>query len=451
MKRRTNLFYTGNDNNIDESNFLTFSNYTEHLTGVSLATEFKMFPSRFLCLNIPRLKEGGLEAKQDFIKNYLVAYYENKLTFLRDVFVDQSESEKTGDIKSYPDRMIRYLGYLIDAILKFDPETKLVYQSEITEQDYNGTFTDIICTIDSSETFNKKYDFYKTANYEDGAIKIRESTDKDYEINSRYLYGWAIKVNTPENIRWIGPTNFKDIIPVDDKESEDLNIIQYNLHTIHNVTYSTQSEDSNIEFNVIIPLYDIVHFDPATNKIILETDEEGNNILESDENPYSKIIKENASLEYFNLDYVPANDEHAINVPYGIWFANESIVLKRSNFKQYAPSWSLLIGTQFKPFPNSEYLYADVNSGSKMAGFATFSQILSKQNEILNGLLEYKQTINHLQNQVENQLTYISAYTGKIDSLEKELNDLRIKFESHTKDLTIHNKKDNVHQWIAGR
>lgn len=450
MKRRTNLFYTGNDTDIDESNFLTFSNYTEHLTGVSLATEFKMFPSRFLCLNIPKLKEGGLAAKQDFIKNYLVAYYENKLTFLRDIFVDQSESEKTGDIKSYPDRMIRYLGYLIDAILKFDPETKLVYQSEITEQDYNGTFTDIICTIDSSETFNKKYDLYKVSNYEDGAIKIGEDNE-DYEMNSTYLYGWSIKVDTNEKLRWIGPSNFMNTKPKDDKESEDLNIIQYNLHAIHNVTYSSQSEDSNIEFNVIIPLYDIVHFDPATNKIILETDEEGNDILETDENPYSTFIRENASLEYFNLDYVPANDEHAINVPYGIWFANESIILKRSNFKQYAPSWSLLIGTQFKPFPNSEYLYADVNSGSKMAGFATFSQILSRQNEILNGLLEYKQTINNLQNQVETQLAYISAYTGKIASLENELNDLRIKFESHKNDMTIHTKKDNVHQWIAGR
>lgn len=450
MKRRTNLFYTGNDTDIDESNFLTFSNYTEHLTGVSLATEFKMFPSRFLCLNIPKLKEGGLEAKQDFIKNYLVAYYENKLTFLRDTFVDQSESEKTGDIKSYPDRMIRYLGYLIDAILKFDPETKLVYQSEITEQDYNGTFTDIICTIDSSETFNKKYNLYEVSNYEDGAVEI-DADDKDYEMNSKYLYGWSIMVDTDEKIRWIGPSNFKNIKPVDDKESDNLNIIQYNLHAIHNVTYSSQSEDSDIEFNVIIPLYDIVHFDPATNKIILATDEEGNDILETDENTYSNFIKETASLEYFNLDYVPENDEHAINVPYGIWFANEPIILKRSNFKQYAPSWSLLIGTQFKPFPNSEYLYADVNSGSKMAGFATFSQILSRQNEILNGLLEYKQTINNLQNQVETQLSAISTYTGRIASLEKELEELKISFKSHKDDMTIHNKKDNVHQWISGK
>lgn len=450
MKRRTNLFYTGNDTDIDESNFLTFSNYTEHLTGVSLATEFKMFPSRFLCLNIPKLKEGGLEAKQDFIKNYLVAYYENKLTFLRDTFVDQSESEKTGDIKSYPDRMIRYLGYLIDAILKFDPETKLVYQSEITEQDYNGTFTDIICTIDSSETFNKKYNLYEVSNYEDSAVEI-DADDKNYEMNSKYLYGWSIMVDTDEKIRWIGPSNFKNIKPVDDKESDNLNIIQYNLHAIHNVTYSSQSEDSDIEFNVIIPLYDIVHFDPATNKIILATDEEGNDILETDENTYSNFIKETASLEYFNLDYVPENDEHAINVPYGIWFANEPIILKRSNFKQYAPSWSLLIGTQFKPFPNSEYLYADVNSGSKMGGFATFSQILSRQNEILNGLLEYKQTINNLQNQVETQLSAISTYTGRIASLEKELEELKISFKSHKDDMTIHNKKDNVHQWISGK
>jgi hypothetical protein len=51
MKRKTNLFYLSGD----ESNFLTFSNYGESLTGNFLATNWKMFPSRFLCLYINNL------------------------------------------------------------------------------------------------------------------------------------------------------------------------------------------------------------------------------------------------------------------------------------------------------------------------------------------------------------------------------------------------------------
>ena len=98
MKRKTNLFYsTGID-----SNFLTFSNYTESLTGNILVTNSKMFPSKFICLYIPTLDEKIInqeveenidnnlilesfeERKADFIKRILVGYYENKLAILRD-------------------------------------------------------------------------------------------------------------------------------------------------------------------------------------------------------------------------------------------------------------------------------------------------------------------------------------------------------------------------------
>ena len=51
MKRSTNLFYTvGSD-----TNFITFSNYGESLTGNFLSVNTKLFPSHFLCLDIPEL------------------------------------------------------------------------------------------------------------------------------------------------------------------------------------------------------------------------------------------------------------------------------------------------------------------------------------------------------------------------------------------------------------
>ena len=74
MNRKTNIFYlNGND-----SKFLTFNNYADSLTGDILATDWKLYPSRFLCIKIDNLN------KADLIKNYLGAYYENKLDFLRD-------------------------------------------------------------------------------------------------------------------------------------------------------------------------------------------------------------------------------------------------------------------------------------------------------------------------------------------------------------------------------
>ena len=53
MKRRTNLFYTKGP----DSKFLTFSNYTEALTGNFLSTDTKMFPDKFLCLKINNLNK----------------------------------------------------------------------------------------------------------------------------------------------------------------------------------------------------------------------------------------------------------------------------------------------------------------------------------------------------------------------------------------------------------
>ena len=74
--------------------------------------------------------------KEEFITKYLTGHYENKLAFLRDNI-------------NIPDTKLLYLNYLLEAILKFDSSTDLsnVYFSEIVEQNYNGTFTDIICTI----------------------------------------------------------------------------------------------------------------------------------------------------------------------------------------------------------------------------------------------------------------------------------------------------------------
>lgn len=119
MKRKTNLFYTEGP----DSKFLTFSNYTEVLTGSYLSVNSKLFPDNFLCLSITNLNS---KTKPLFIK-YLVDYYENKLAVLRDFNIMNDE---TIEYDIYP------LAYLFEAILKV---VKPIYsETEDEEQSIIG-------------------------------------------------------------------------------------------------------------------------------------------------------------------------------------------------------------------------------------------------------------------------------------------------------------------------
>ena len=93
MKRKTNLFY----NQGEDNKFITFSNYTESLTGNFLSTDTKLFPSRFLCIKIDGYNKWKDENEEiindkDEITNLLMSYYENKLAYLRDYFTGKNKS-----------------------------------------------------------------------------------------------------------------------------------------------------------------------------------------------------------------------------------------------------------------------------------------------------------------------------------------------------------------------
>lgn len=326
MKRKTNLFYNSNS---QDSNFLTFSNYTESLTGNFLATDNKLYPSSFLCLDIPRLYneetiENGynikvnenrnnairkinsiqltdfsfyveqgeitlnnklfkinneipiedisnyftnnllsiiksqllsylfenkttnwtsnistidkikiydsnkvnlfssynereipnilaiyinfstsdfgdlrslegdekftdseiyLYNKEEFMISYLVGYYENKLAYLRDWCTN---NDLLVESKLLP------LNYLLETIYKYDPDTEIKYIGNVTEQDYNGTFTDTICVIDTTKySYSKKPESNDVLSY--NSVNI-------YNESLSYLYGWSsIKDNYNPN------------------------------------------------------------------------------------------------------------------------------------------------------------------------------------------------------------------------------------------------------------
>ena len=370
MNRKTQLFY---NTNID-TKFITFDNYTESLVGDILVTNAKLYPTRFLCANIENLD------KEDFIKNYLENYYENKLAFLRD------NAEDNQEIKN-----MNLLAYLIDAILAYKNQDTPISELEtlenlnnsniftfvgnIVEMDYNGTYTDIICTIAPSgkqkpvftcngTVTNKEYDY----NYKSGSTNILYGWKNEYEGNSRiksYINNRTIKF---------------------DNESK------YNHYSlIDSFTFADASE--NVKFNVIIPLFDLQYIDEISNSADLPTD-------------------------------IVLNNEH--NIPLGIYFCDDTITLK--NDGEYSPNWSLMISMQFSPFPYSYDIVQNFNDSDAIKdAYLTFAQILAKQTTVLDLMNKYNDMIASLKERIsilESSMNNVSSVTN-IDNITVTMNDIK--------------------------
>ena len=339
MKRKTNLFY----NSGPDSKFLTFSNYTEALTGNFLSTNTKLFPSTFLCLNIPSLNK---ENKQAFINNSLIKYYENKLANLRD---------RVNEDEVFP------LSYLIETFMKFDPNTSISYIGNITEQDYLGSYTDTICIID-------------TQYLQSAIITPIDNEETDSREADSTLYGWYDIIDDDEV--YTGPSVYANLTPVFDTE-----LPEYQLTPKYNIEYNTsETLPSNIVFNVVVPLFTFVNVD------------EGANINNQDES----ILTSN----------------YKTNVPLGIWFADDNVNLKVD--KTYGQSWSLAIGSQFKPLPTSPQVRSDVYKDPNTDAFKTFAQVLVRQNEFLDTIEKQNVIIYNLTQrlgEVEDRLEAIENMT----------------------------------------
>ena len=230
MKRKTNLFYLEGQ----DSKFITFGNYTESLTGNFLSTDTKLYPSRFLCLKISETGDdapAGLsdEAKKHLIK-YLTAYYESKMTILRDKILTTNsniehkilplnyllealfkikELNKDGivisDVPILSYILVKDLADLSDAFFSdyanekiycaYNNVVSIEYISNITEQDYNGTFTDTICNVDLNNFNNVKYitidNVYRT---DDNVIQF--DVPVSYVTNNISLWGWEYGINS---------------------------------------------------------------------------------------------------------------------------------------------------------------------------------------------------------------------------------------------------------------
>lgn len=391
MNRKTNLFYlSGND-----SNFLTFSNYTEYLTSVFLNTSLKMFMSKFIALNLPFDEDQHSIEK---FKMFLACYYENKLTTLRDSF---SSNTNTSLITVKP------LGYLLEAIKMFFNELEyndvITYIGDVTEHDYNGTYADSICIIDYNNCYKASVSVDESLKNRENAITINQ------EDNKTHLYGWYNELDNLDG----------EYKPQFDFNDEDTGY--YYNSEITEIEIINNDNENDMTFNCIIPLFDVYNIDHKTYTI--------------------KELKNNEIEASFQLS---KNDPLAPykNIPYGIWISSYNVDLHRDPSTHFGQSWSLVISSKFAPFPygNMQKPKALPDAEDRIEKY-TYAQLLADQTKLYASFQDALNKIQILQDKVDNlskALDSIATYSN-IDDIRQTIamlpNTIDERINDQTKEL----------------
>lgn len=409
--RKTNLLYSTYIG--EENSFLTFSNYTEAMTGNHLSVNTKMFPSTFLCayINVTPDNIGS------FI-NTIVGKYENKLAFLRDTFTKDSNISAEDNI--YP------LEYLINTLKDFDKEFSIKYVGQVTEQDYNGTFCDTMCIISTEDNGGKAI-----LNPSKGAKKI-----VDYNNSYDYLYGWSSYNATNNSYIYNGPSIYSNVKPLFDKlpnnnsNNENNSYIYVSSYEHDKLIFKPDTNAKSIEFNCIIPLFDIVNVDPKSNESNIT--EPSDTELSDTESPDVEQSKPSNTLE---VDLTSST----CNVPMGIWFSQkfEKITLQRDETSGFWPSWSLVLSSQFKPFPKSPHLQSDTQNISSTDAFGTFAQILVEQARLTDEHTDIAVNVQALSNRISNVESKINNISTNmsLDALQNKIDQIDTNLASLTESL----------------
>ena len=402
--RKTNLLYSTYIG--EENSFLTFSNYTEAMTGNHLSVNTKMFPSTFLCAYI-NVSEENIGS---FI-NTIVGKYENKLAFLRDTFTKDSNISAEDNI--YP------LEYLINTLKDFDNEFSINYVGQVTEQDYNGTFCDTMCIISTEDN---------GGNTTLSNATVAKKT-VDYNNNSTYLYGWSSYDATSSSYIYNGPSIYKDVKPLFDND-ENNSYMYVSSYEHDKLIFTPDTKAKSIEFNCIIPLFDIVNVDPKSNESNIT--ESSDTELSDTETPDVEQSKPSNTLE---VDLTSST----CNVPMGIWFSQEfkKITLQRDETSGFWPSWSLVLSSQFKPFPKSPHLQSDTQNVSSTDAFGTFAQILVEQTRLTDeytGIAVNVQALSNRISNIESKINNISTNMS-LDAIRNKINQIDTKLASLTESL----------------
>ena len=418
MNRKTNIFYNSNSN---DSKFITFNNYAEALTGDILATDYKLWPSRFLCIYIDDLD------KEEFI-NELTYYYENKLAFLRDnvddhskllplnylitflyyyAYKNETEGNLPFDSTSDDNLNIQYIKTISSCEktlasnsndLSIYDKVQLNYIGDIVEQDYNGTYADIICTINPSKWQKPIIQFNGTEYHYnlEGSVFPLEDTN--------FLYGWENETDTESAIYSIIHNNptYDDIKIVEGEEKK----IYYVNSLIDSIKLVDVIDENTLKFNIIIPLFNIINTINA-------------NDIENDEEDADTIILNNK-----------------VNIPLGIYFSDTPIELTING--QFSTNWSLLISTQFSAFPFSYDIKQNFdNTDAIKSAYITFAEILAKQTNFIDLLRKYDAVIKTLQNRItllESKINNISSVQN-IDEMSQDIINFKANQEQKFKNI----------------
>lgn len=352
--RKTNLFYL-NENN---SNFLTFSNYGEYLTGVCLSTNHKIFPSSFICLDLPFNLNNTLE---DF-KKFLMCYYENKLACLRDEYDEMDNKPEDLNLNQ---KLLKYLLEAICIFFKDNTASNIKYYGDIVEHDYNGTYNDSICIVD----LNKAKTFSIINNKE---IYSYQSD------NNNILHNW-----TSEELGEY--SNYCHPIYDNNQKYDFENFIEFDNELINN-------EINEISFNCIIVLFDVIN---------ISIEENTNHINESilDNHKYLNIP--------YGIWFASENSEnHKLN--------NIELHKENDNISQ---SWSLVVSSKFTPYP----LGLKINDSEIIVNTEkyTYAELLSKNAEILekyNNLNGNYQLLLTKYNELSNKINNIEQLYPNLDN-----------------------------------
>ena len=402
--RKTNLLYSTYIG--EENSFLTFSNYTEAMTGNHLSVNTKMFPSTFLCAYI-NVSEENIGS---FI-NTIVGKYENKLAFLRDTFTKDSNISAEDNI--YP------LEYLINTLKDFDNEFSINYVGQVTEQDYNGTFCDTMCIISTEDN---------GGNTTLSNATVAKKT-VDYNNNSTYLYGWSSYDATSSSYIYNGPSIYKDVKPLFDNDKNN-SYMYVSSYEHDKLIFTPDTKAKSIEFNCIIPLFDIVNVDPKSNESNIT--ESSDTELPDTESPDAEQSKPSNTLE---VDLTSST----CNVPMGIWFSQKfkKITLQRDETSGFWPSWSLVLSSQFKPFPKSPHLQSDTQNISSTDAFGTFAQILVEQARLTDEHTDIAVNVQALSNRISNVESKINNISTNmsLDALQNKIDQIDTKLASLTESL----------------
>ena len=403
--RKTNLLYSTYIG--EENSFLTFSNYTEAMPGNHLSVNTKMFPSTFLCAYINVTPDNI----SSFI-NTIVGKYENKLAFLRDTFTKDSNISAEDNI--YP------LEYLINTLKDFDNEFSINYVGQVTEQDYNGTFCDTMCIISTEDNGGK-------ATLSD--VTVAKKT-VDYNNSYDYLYGWSSYDESNKKYIYNGPSIYSNVKPLFDKLSDNDNnennsYIYVSSYKYDKLIFTPDAKAKSIEFNCIIPLFDIVNVDPKSNESNIT---EPSNTEPSDKEPSKQ-------LNSIEVDLTSST----CNVPMGIWFSQgfNKITLQRDETSGFWPSWSLVLSSQFKPFPKSPHLQSDTQNISSTDAFGTFAQILVEQARLTDEHTDIAVNVQALSNRISNVESKINNISTNmsLDALQNKIDQIDTKLASLTESL----------------